>query len=131
MKGHRRIFLWMIKIACPIMFVIFPILIVYGHLYPFNESDYILSEYDYRKKLLIGMNIEYGFTDGYDEDKIEYSYILIPKAIILPKIVTVINHNNKLSFEEQSPYSLYLVVFAFLLAAYGTWRFWFKPKQCT
>ena len=112
------------KYVAPIFVVIVPVVILYGHFYPWLESKDALSKYSNDYALLVG---QVGMS-SLSYEKLQKTYIVLqPDKLASITVTVTVDSNGKREVNTQEGGFLY-VLFTYILLLLITWWFWFRPK---
>jgi hypothetical protein len=122
---------WVIKIvrlACPVIVVGLPVLMLYGGFVPWQAAEDALAEYRGSPKLLVGGSYSWHSRNGQVSETTSRTYLLIPQSFTTLSAVTVVSTNGRVEVAS-SRFAIVAILVAYALSIWGTWYFWLRPSR--
>jgi hypothetical protein len=123
-----KLFLQLLKYACPILLVTIPCLMIIGFMAPWPVAEKALGPGWGRQSVLIGLSYTSEFSEDQSLERRTQTYLCLPGSSRAFRIIRVIQENGTVRTEEDPDGLLTLLL---LLANYAalavvTWWFWIR-----
>ncbi|MCK4742637.1 MAG: hypothetical protein KAT25_02330 [Sulfuriflexus sp.] len=109
----------------PFFLVLFPLIMVYGLLFPWQPAAEALSKYENSVALLSGIRSSH--KDDYE--KHSKTYLIIKTKPLSSFAVRVTVDSSGLNKVEEYEGGFIIMLATYLFLFFWTWWFWFKKKE--
>jgi hypothetical protein len=117
------------KYGMPAFFLIMPLVALYGKLSPWPPAREALAQYSGQTPVMVGVHYRARHSITGNTTEVSRSYVLFPMAFSNPKLITVLQVNDRLPMVSESGSDFFLLVGMSIVCLIGTWWFWFRVKK--
>ncbi|GAA5069780.1 hypothetical protein GCM10025759_06970 [Lysobacter panacisoli] len=119
----------LLKFGMPAIWLLVPLLAVYGWLSPWSPAAAPLARYGDQTPVLIGISERSHYSLQSHDVRSARSYVLFPSALSDPRIVTVVQEHGAAATVEESTSGFWIYLASLALYGVGTWWFWFRRTR--
>jgi hypothetical protein len=115
----------------PFLLLLLPIVVLYGHLFPWPTASAALSNYPSAIHILIGQSSSYSSVGGTERRSEEKTYLIFGDGVDGSKTVTVTSDSTHGIHSEETDGGLLVYTLFYISLIIISWFAWFGYKRFT